>query len=211
MLRLIIFDLDQTLLDTLRRFHQVYSEMIGGISWEDFIKLFREDRLDDLIEGDRVEFWEEFTRRFSEVRHPEDRPIKGAREVLRELSRKYQIVVTTGRRVPPEEVWRELEEFGLSEYVHEVYTLMGHDGVWHRDALLKKILEEHDLSPEEAVFIGDYWVDMDSARRVGVKAIAVRTGLEPDSRLLEHGASIVIDGVWELEDVLSKIDPDDLV
>ncbi len=206
-----MFDLDQTLLDTLHRFHKVYSEMIGGISWEDFIKLFREDKLDDLIKGDRAEFWEEFTRRFSEARHPEDRPIKGARKVLRKLSRKYRIVVTTGRRVPPEEVWKELDEFGLSEYIHEVYTLMGHDGVWHRDALLKRILEEHDLSPEEVVFIGDYWVDMDSARRVGVKAIAVRTGLEPDSRLLEHGAHIVIDGVWELENVLSKIDSGDLV
>jgi len=204
-LKAIIFDLDQTLLHTLHRFHAVFSEMVGGLDWEDFLKLFREDRLDELIEGDRAEFWEEFTKRFSKVRHPEDRPIKGAREVLERLSRKYRVVITTGRRVPPEEVWRELEEFGLSPYVHEVRTLLGHDGVWHRDALLRRILEEHGLSPEEVIFVGDYWVDMDSARRAGVKAIAVRTGLEPDERLKRHGAFKVIDGIWELERTLEEM------
>ncbi len=205
MLKLIILDLDQTLLDTLHRFHQVYSEMIGGISWEEFVKLFREDRLDELIKGDRAEFWEEFTRRFSKVRHPEDRPIRGAREVLRELSRKYHVVVTTGRRVPPEEVWRELKEFGLAEYVHEVHTLMGHDGVWHRDSLLRRILESHGVEPEEAIFVGDYWVDMESAREAGIRAVGVRTGLEPDRRLREHGAVMILDGIWELRKALEEI------
>ncbi len=203
-IKAIILDLDQTLLHTLHRFHAVFSEMVGGLSWEDFVELFREDRLDDLIEGDRARFWEEFTKRFSEARHPEDRPIKGAGEVLKHLSKKYRIVVTTGRRVPPEEVWRELEEFGLSSYVHEVRTLEGHDGVWHRDALLRRILEDQGLSPDEVVFVGDYWVDMDSARRAGIKAIAVRTGLEPDERLLTHGALIIIDGIWELAEALER-------
>ncbi|RLE73804.1 MAG: HAD family hydrolase, partial [Thermoprotei archaeon] len=126
MLRVIILDLDQTLLDTLHRFHSVLSEMIGGLDWDLFLKLFREDRLDELVKGDRAEFWREFTRRFSRARHPEDRPMKGAKRILRELSERYRIVVTTGRRVPPEEVWRELKEFGLAGYVHEVRTLMGH-------------------------------------------------------------------------------------
>ncbi|MCD6348183.1 MAG: HAD family hydrolase [Candidatus Korarchaeota archaeon] len=205
MLKLIILDLDQTLLDTLRRFHQVYSEMIGGISWEEFVKLFREDRLDELIKGDRAEFWEEFTQRFSKARHPEDRPIRGAREALERLSRRYRVVVTTGRRVPPEEVWKELREFGLSPYVHEVRTLLGHDCMWYRDALLKSILKEFGLSPDEAIFVGDYWVDMDSARRTGIRAIGVRTGLEPDERLLEHGALKIIDGIWELEEALKEL------
>ena len=204
-IKAIILDLDQTLLHTLHRFHAVFSEMVGGLDWEEFLRLFREDRLDELVEGDRAEFWEEFTRRFSRTRHPEDRPIEGAREVLERLSRRYLIVVTTGRRVPPEEVWRELEEFGLAPYVHEVRTLLGHDGVWHRDALLRRILEEHGLSPEEAIFVGDYWVDMDSARRAGVRAVAVRTGLEPDDRLMEHGALRVIDGIWELEKILREL------
>ncbi len=205
-IKVIILDLDQTLLHTLHRFHSVFSEMVGGLDWEDFLELFREDRLDELIEGDRAKFWEEFTRRFSKARHQEDRPIEGARDVLKRLSERYRIVVTTGRRVPPEEIWRELEEFDLSPYVHDVRTLLGHDGVWHRDDLLREILRELGVSPEEAVFVGDYWVDMDSARRAGIRAIAVRTGLEPDERLMRHGAIRVIDGIWELEGALREME-----
>ena len=46
---------------------------------------------------------------------------------------------------------------------------------------------------------------MDSARRTGIRAIGVRTGLEPDERLLEHGALKIIDGIWELEEALKEL------
>ena len=206
MIKLLIFDLDRTLIDTLRRFHEVYSEMVGGIEWEEFLNLFKDDRLDELVRGDRREFWEEFTRRFSRFRHPSDGPIPGARDVLMRLSTKYRIVVTTGRRVPPEKVWEELREFGLAEFVDEVRTLVGSDGLWERDGLLKRVLEENGVRPEEAIFVGDYWVDMESARRAGLRAIAVRTGLEPDDRLKEHGADAIIDGIWELERLLKALE-----
>ncbi len=204
-IKAVIIDLDQTLLHTLHRFHTVFSKMIGDLEWDDFIRLFREDRLDELIEGDRALFWEEFTRRFAKIRHPDDRPVEGARDVLERLSKKYLIVVTTGRRVPSGEVWKELEEFGLSPYVHDVRTLLGYDGVWHRDVLLRRILKDYGLSPDEVVFVGDYWVDMDSAKRAGIRAIAVRTGLEPDERLLRHGALVIIDGIWELPKILERL------
>ncbi len=220
-IRLAILDLDQTLLDTLRRFHVAFSEVLSSVGgrppgWDEFVRMYAEDRLDEYIPRgvDKAEFWREFARRHAELRHPEDRLIEGAREALEELrTMGMRIVVTTGRRTTREALWEELRRFGLAELVDEVYTRGQHEpnsgGMWHRHELIQKILEDFDVRPEEAVFVGDYWVDVESAKLAGVLSIGVLTGLEPKERLRRKGADHVIPGIWELPSLLRSLSPRD--
>ncbi len=194
--KLVLVDLDQTLIDTLYRFYLTLEEMLEAkMSWWNFLHLFREDRLDDIVPEPKSVFWSEFTRRMSEKRTSLDRVYPGAVEVLSAIRAKKAVV--TGRNVEPELVWDELMEFGLAHLFDRVYT--GHSGGWRKDDVLRRALEDFKVRANEAVMVGDYWVDVASAKALGIKVIAVRTGLEPDERLLSHGADVIVDGIWEVE------------
>jgi len=216
-LKLVILDLDQTVLDTLHRFHEVFNEVLeesGGrpLSWEEFVRYYSEDRLDEFVPRsvDQREFWREFAKRYAARVHPEDAPIRGAREALEELRRMgLRIVVTTGRRATPEQIWEELRKYGFADLVEAVYTLgqlePNSGGLWHRHELIEKVLSDFGVSPKEAAFVGDYWVDVESARMAGVLSIGVLTGLEPPERLRAKGADYILEGIWELPGLIRRL------
>ena len=199
---LLLVDLDMTLIDTLNRFYVTFKDLLRvELGWEEFIRLFREDRLDELVPEPREAFWIRFTRELSLRRTPMDRVYPGVQEALSNLS--CPKVVVTGRHVEPELIWDELMEFGISHLFSGVYT--GYGEGWRKDPTLMRALKDYGVKPEDAVLVGDYWVDVASAKSLGLWAIAVRTGLEPDDRLMKSGADMIVDGIWELGDALSKL------
>jgi len=211
----VIFDLDQTLLDTIHRFHEVFNrvlEMFGGIevSWDDFIVAYSLDTLDDYIPKscDKRVFWCEFRRIYSSFIHDLDKPIDGVEDILKLLRiMGLKIVVCTGRECSREDVVRELEHFNLIRYVDGVYTLMYQDPseedvVFCRSGLLRRILDDYGVKVDEVLFVGDYWVDMYSAKKVGLKCVGVLTGYEPADRLMKFGADYVIRSVVELPKII---------
>ena len=210
-LRKIIVDLDQTLLDTKYRFYRVFNETLKalggeGIGWEEFYERYVKDALDDVIPVGvgPATFWREFRRRFRTPPHPKDRMIPGAREALAELKTMgLTIVVATGREVPVEVVWEELEVFGLADYVDEVYTLVQQDPseervVFSRAGLIRRILRDNGVRADETVFVGDYWVDMLSGSEAGVLTVGVLTGHEPPDKLKRWGARFIVDSIRDV-------------
>jgi len=215
LVKLVIFDLDQTLIDTIHRFHEVFNrvlEMFGGvrISWNDFIVAYSSDTLDDYIPKscDKRVFWREFRRIYSLFIHDLDKPIGGVEDVLKFLKLMgLKIVVCTGRECSREDVVKELQRFNLIQYVDGVYTLMYQDPseedvVFCRSGLLKRILDDYDVKVDEVLFVGDYWVDMYSAKKVGLKCVGVLTGYEPADRLMKFGADYIIRSVVELPKII---------
>ncbi|MEM2137437.1 MAG: HAD family hydrolase [Candidatus Methanomethylicia archaeon] len=218
MVKLAIFDLDQTLIDTIHRFHEVFNSTLaffGGnpISWDIFIKSFSDDVLDNFIPigCDRSLFWSLFRRNYCSFIHDLDKPIDGVFEVLNWLkSLGVKIVVCTGRECSRESIVGELEYFSLSVFVDGVYSLYDQepseeDVLFCRSGLIRRIISDYKISSNNVVFVGDYWVDMYSAKKAGVIAIGVLTGYEPEWRLLKFGADYIIDSVAKLPEVLGKI------
>ncbi len=218
-IKIVILDLDQTIVDSCRRFHEIFNSKLvefGGepVDWNRFRALYAEDRLDELIpEGvEREVFWKAFRRSYNTIIHPEDKLIPGVEDTLIELRRRgLKIVVTTGREVQRDDIWRELEYFNIKDLVDEVYTLLDQDPgeefvIFSRTGLINKILSAHNLSPSEALFVGDYWVDMESGRRAGVITVGVLTGHEPAERLLMHGANYIIEDINSLPSLLDEIE-----
>ncbi len=217
-MKIIVLDLDMTLVDTLERFFIVYNrtrEIFGlkGISREDFIDYFRKDMLSQIIPEnvDKVKFWRTFRTLYGTLFTEKDKPMKGALNVLKWLKENnYKIIVTTGREVDPEKIWAELRKYSIAKYIDEVYTIKQQkpeeeDILFSRKGLLNRIIEKHNVKPSEVVFVGDYWVDMEAGKAVGTINIAVLTGLK-DAKLLEkHGAHVVIEGIWELPKVLTSL------
>jgi len=219
-LKLVILDLDQTLIYSLKRFYKLFNRSlveygVKPVSWEKFIEYYRSDSLDKLIPSSvspRV-FWRSFRRKYSsEPVHSEDYVIPGARETLRYLKeRGLKVVIATGREVDRDTLWRELEHFGLKEYIDEVYSIIHQNPEdeeidFLKTGLLLRIIRDFNVKPCETVFVADYWVDMESCRRAGLICIAVKTGYESEGKLKRHGAILVIDSIRDLPKAIEEIE-----
>jgi HAD superfamily hydrolase (TIGR01509 family) len=71
----------------------------------------------------------------------------------------------------------------------------------HPDGI-QKALKDLDVGPEEAVFVGDSVIDMVAAKKAGVHAIGVVSGIKGENELREAGASYIIHDITELPDFI---------
>jgi phosphoglycolate phosphatase len=211
MLKLVIFDLDQTLIDTLPRFHRVFNmalEHFGAesIDWNLFIRDYAYDILNRHLPVEPKEFWDYFLSHYNDVECEKDKLIDGAVDVLKYLKEKgINVVITTGRMVPSDEVWEELRRFGIDEYVDYVYTrLDGYGDGRRRTELIREAMRRFNANKDETILVADYWPDMQSGRDVGIYTIGVLTGLESEGKLRENGADAVIPSVKDLPRVIEN-------
>ncbi len=211
MLKLVIFDFDQTLVNTLPRFHRIFNlalEHFGGklLDWDTFIRDYAEDALNRHVPVEPKEFWDYFLSHYNDIECLRDEPIHGALETLRTLKDMgLNVVITTGRMVPPEEVWKELRRFGMDKYVDFVYTRLNNYGDGRRRTeMIESAMKRFNAKKDETIFVGDYWPDMQSGREVGIFTVGVLTGLESEEKLKENGADVVIPSVKNLLDIIKK-------
>ena len=218
-IKVIIFDLDQTLIDTLHRFFDVFNETLKHYNLESidlstFNRLYKEDRLNAVIPEtvDLKAFWVEFRRLYSNFENSKDSLIEKVPEVLKYLKEKgYTLVVTTGRETSPDRIRAELDKFKIGTFIDYILTLAQQNPseekeMFSRTGLLKQILEKYHVTKNEVIFVGDYWVDMDAGKKVGIFTIGVLTGHESEEKLYKYGASLVVPSVAELPSILKKID-----
>ena len=119
--------------------------------------------------------------------------------------------MTTGREVPEEKIWKELAYFQIDKYVDKVYTLASQDPsiedvAFIKTGILELIMKDFNVKPEEIIFVGDYWVDMESCRRLGIIGVGVLTGHESEEKLKKFGAKYVIKSIRDLPRLLLKLE-----
>ncbi|MGB9830504.1 MAG: HAD family hydrolase, partial [Fervidicoccus fontis] len=98
---LYILDLDMTLIDSLKVFYRVYSQLLKkyfneDISFEDFYEKFCTNSLDNYKNYPK-DFWKDFKEMYYAKDRSEIKPIDGAEELLRFLNERGIVVVLSGR------------------------------------------------------------------------------------------------------------------
>jgi phosphoglycolate phosphatase len=188
MTRLVVFDLDGTLVDSARDLTESASQLVaehGGTPLD-------QHRVVRMVgEGARVlvfralvaaglEFDEAALSRFLEIyqsrllRHT--RPYDGIPEILAALKAAgmQQAVLTNKPLAPTKAI---LDGTGLSPYFGE--AVVAGDGPWARkpapDGLLS-IVEQAGARLEEALFVGDSRIDLETAGAAGVRMCLARYG-----------------------------------
>ncbi|MHA1409577.1 MAG: HAD family hydrolase [Candidatus Odinarchaeia archaeon] len=201
-IKLFVFDLDGTLIDTSERFYKVFSYLaekynLPKISKEEFIELYRKNKLSNFILSVKQKFLPEFLRLYQSFKSMNERPFKGVRAALEKLKANgYILAVVTGRITDSKFVENELDKHGLLRFIDDVLTNSA--GGNNTDAYnsflfkidnLKKLMLKYRVKPENCVVVGDYTADIISGKKIGCKTIAVLTGgtdyeilkkLEPD-------------------------------
>jgi phosphoglycolate phosphatase-like HAD superfamily hydrolase len=216
-----IFDLDCTLVDTIRRFFDLFNELLVAhgkklLTWGKFFEIYVADTLDDLIakplgrERERKlhEFWMEFLHRYRDG-DSNGRLIPGVVEIFQDLSEKrIPIAIITSCIVPAAKLRKELTRFGIGKFVRTIVTAQ--DVLKNLEAgnhfskleIFGLAAEKLGVDPEDCVVVGDYWNDIRDGKAVGARTVAVLTGQMRRELLEKYGPDAIIESVRDLSKVV---------
>lgn len=207
----IFFDFDGTLIDCRTRIYRLFSALLlpdkveetkywearlSGMRQKDILKEFFQysdercvqfnEKWLSLIEADE---WLGF-----------DTPREGASNLLRSLSNEYTLYIVTNRQ-SRKSLITQLSKFGWKEYFKEFL-------VTEQKCTKLKLLSERLDTSGENFFIGDTCDDIDTAKALGMKSFAVRSGLEPWPNVLACGPFNSVEDLYNLfqriEDTIKK-------
>ncbi len=211
-LKLIIFDLDGTLIDssvdiTNALNYALEPHSVKRLTVDDTIKLVGEGitRLLERVAGDRGDaVSDSVTKRFLEhyTAHILDYTTvyPGVKETLAGLGRYKKAVISNKREKLSMAV---LEGLGLSQYFD---IIVGSDSTSERKPSpvpVLKVLSDLSINASDAVIVGDSNYDVDAGKAAGVTTIAVTYGYRP-REVIAH-ADYIIDRMTDLVALIDRI------
>ncbi|HWR90637.1 MAG TPA: HAD-IA family hydrolase [Dissulfurispiraceae bacterium] len=212
--RLILFDLDGTLVDSRRDItnavnHALAPVGIGPATVEEITALVGEGisrLMEKLAEREKVTIdtdgaVERFLRFYAAHLVDFTTVYPDVTETLHRLDGYRKAVISNKREVLTAGV---LREFGLTGFFD---VIVGSDTTPERKPSprpLMYVVEKFGLSAGEAVMVGDSTYDIQAGRAAGVKTVAVTYGYRP--RHMLGDADVLIDRFAELPDVIATLD-----
>lgn len=134
----------------------------------------------------------------------ENRLYDGIFELLKKLKEDgKRIILATSK--PQKFAERILEHFGVSEFFYFVGGATMDESRSEKDDIIEYVLKECEISPDDAVMVGDRKYDVLGAHKFRVKAIGVTYGFGSKEELEEAGADIIASSVTELENKIYSI------
>jgi phosphoglycolate phosphatase len=214
--KLIIFDLDGTLIDSSKDITEAINYAIkpyglGSLTTEDTIKLVGEgisrliERLllnspFEIDDGIRKEVIERFLEYYSHHLLDNTKEYPGVRETLERLGGYKKAVISNKREALSRRI---LEGLGLDRFFE---MIVGSDSTPEKkpSALpVIKVLRDLDIRPEEAVIVGDSNLDIEAGRSAGLKTISVTYGYRPYEMIKD--ADYIIDRIDGLIEILAGL------
>lgn len=207
----VLFDWDGTLIDSYRADSQAYLGMFReiGLHWglkdlernysPNWYTVYR-------AAGIPKERWEEADNlwRVHYAKHP-SKLIAGARRVLQRLARRHTLaLVTSGDRV---RVSRQLRGFGLMRTFR--VRVCGDDAPEKKPhpAPLYRALRQLKMEANECVYVGDTPEDLEMARAVGMRAIAILGPFPTEERLRAAKPEFLLKKLEHLPGLLESLYP----
>lgn len=211
-IKLIIFDLDGTLVDTATDITNALNYAIEPYLREKLtvthtVSLIGEGltRLVEKVLGDTMaavkpQVLERFIQYYSEHLTDFSVPYPGVRDTLSDLAEYRKVIVSNKRESLSKKV---LEDLALAQFFD---AILGSDSVKEKKPSpqpLHQVMDMFSCRPAETVIIGDSSYDIDAGRAAGAITIAVSYGYN-DPNMLRH-ADFVIDTFAELKEKLGEL------
>jgi len=192
MIKLIIFDFDGTLINTVKTNLIVQNKIAkkyGYIKLKKNIRLKNETFWQIIHKELKISFFNtfKFIKRFRKELNKEINTSKvypNIKEILKQLSKKYDIglLSTNITHKPIKNIKQVLKNNNIKQYfkfIRHANFLIG------KKKSLKKILKTNKLNSSEVVYIGDEISDIKTCKKLGIKIIAVSWGFQ-SKKILEQ-------------------------
>ena len=211
--KIVLFDMDGTILDTLqdladsvnwalrtcglseRRFEEIRRFLGNGI-----FNLIRRSVPEATPQEKEDEVRTVYKRHYEQHCNDTTRPFAGIPEAMRILrERGYRLACVSNK--PDDDVARLAEQHFAGLLDDWSGPLPGMP-IKPAPDLCDRILERAGLTREEAVYVGDTEVDIETARNAGMDCIVCAWGFRDEDLLVEAGAKTIIHRPEELLDLL---------
>jgi phosphoglycolate phosphatase len=120
----------------------------------------------------------------------------GMAEVLRKCKENGFFLAIVSSDLP-ETLLAEIKEWGLENIFTEIAANMD-----NKLESVQKIIEKHNLNLSDTFFVGDSNHEVDVAKEVGIKSIAVTWGFTSERKLRAQKPDYVAHNVAELENII---------
>lgn len=205
----IIFDLDGTLLDTLQDLADAVNAALVKNQMQprtiDEVRQFVGNGVENLMIRAIPEGKENplFAQTFSDFKeyykaHCKNHtaPYPGILEMMALLKTKGYLMAIVSNKF--DLAVKELDREFFSEYTSSAIGEM--EGVERKPApdTVEKALKELGVTKEDAIYVGDSDVDIETAKNAGLPCISVLWGFRDKEFLLSHGATVLIEAPAEL-------------
>ncbi|MBL7662411.1 HAD family hydrolase [bacterium] len=207
MIKLVIFDLDGTLIEFHHDFLLSESERIfqqlamPHITREILQHGFERFNFFHFIEEqERIEFEKKFWEHFDFSKVPRPKVLPGAEQILSHIAdRQIPQVIVTARTAPEEHVLETLQHTCIPKYIERIVTRVEDDLHWSdKRQMLREICAEYQTEAEAVLLIGDTPADIKSAEEIGIThRIAVLTGGILPEILVAANPTIVVNHLEE--------------
>ena len=205
--RVLIFDLDGTLIDSKQDLirsvnamlekmgrEKLHEDTISGYIGHGAPKLVARALGNGASEAEREQALKFFLAHYEEHKLDSTRPYAGVAEALEEL-RQFPMAVLTNKPVRVSR--RIVDGLGLAKYFRAVYGGNSFETKKPDPLGARKILEELGATAEETIMVGDSEVDVQTARNAGTLAAAVNYGFGTHDRAA-YPADLYLDRLTDL-------------
>lgn len=204
-IRLAIFDLDGTLLDTVADLAnatnhalvkcgypthptEAYYQFVGnGINKLFARALPQEARTEENVLRIRAHFVPYYNEHNADDSHP----YQGIVELLRKLQEQGILIAVASNKYQ-QATTKLVHHFFPDIQFAAVYGQREGVAIKPDPTIVNDILQDTGVTREQTIYIGDSGVDMDTARNAGVESIGVGWGFRSEEELREHGASHIV-------------------
>jgi phosphoglycolate phosphatase-like HAD superfamily hydrolase len=203
MIKLIIFDFDGTLADSLEIIFHIINNLASEFDYHpsSYSEIHELKKLTDcqIIKQSGIALYKiPFLVRRLRIELKQEllniALFPGIKEAIRELNDQgYQLgIITYNSR---ENVRRVLENHGLHDafdFIYNTPTIIG------KHLVIRKLLKEKNLSPADVVVVGDEIRDIIGAKKAKTRAIAVSWGFDDRELLVTNQPDVIIDHPQEI-------------
>jgi len=208
MTKVIIFDFDGTLADTIDILLSITNRLSAEFGFKSATK-------EELAQLSNLNSWQILQysgisifkfplliRRLKGELHSEIPHIQlfpGIKEVLLELKKRgFQLgIITSNSR---ENVLASLAKNGLQD----TFTFIYSGSTFGKHKVINKWLKIENINPEEVIYVGDEIRDIDAAKKTGIKVIAVGWGFNSPQALAAQNPNFLIQHPQELIEIINS-------
>ncbi len=128
-------------------------------------------------------------------------PHPGIPEIIQKLHTEgHQLFILSTNSL--QNLHRFLHEQSMHKYFLEIY---GSVGIFGKARGLKRLLKEHKLELNQAVYVGDELRDIEAAKLIGLRVIAVTWGFAHPSKLRALRPTAIADTSDQLMNILEVL------
>ncbi|MCT7970945.1 HAD-IA family hydrolase [Laspinema olomoucense] len=208
--RIILFDFDGTIADTLDSIVKITNRLAGEFGYkkttQEDVEYLRNMNSMQIIKTSgipifKVPFLLQMVK--LELNHEIQnlKPIPGIVEALQILNHKeYKLGIVTSNSLENVKGFLERNEMTkLFSFIHAGSTLFG------KNKVIKNFLKKEGIPPENVIYIGDETRDIEAAKKAKIKVIAVSWGFNSKTVLSKHNPDIAINNPQDLIEAIARL------